>query len=104
MTTTFEKYNGTQRQNYCTLPTIDVEILTEPPACSDCGKPLIHTGKPGDFHPWQHEDGSPGRNLAPVQSCTYCGSTEHLTRVTGAWHDGTHCGRCGGERGYPIGD
>lgn len=104
LTTTFEMYKGTPRGNYCTLPTRDVEILTDPDRCNECGKTLVYTGTPGNFDPWTHEDGSPGRNIAPVQRCYYCRGTDSLSHVAGSWHDGVNCARCGGERGYPIGD
>lgn len=104
MTTTFGRFNGTPGGNDCTLPTRDVEILADPELCTECRKPLVHQGNPGDFDPWQHSDGYHGRNIIPVPRCHYRRGMNDRTRVSGAWHDGVRSDRCGGEHRHPIGD
>ena len=39
MATTLEAFAGAHRHNYCTLPTIDVEILPDIRHC-ECGEPV----------------------------------------------------------------
>ena len=130
MTTTFEKYKGTQRGNYCTLPTIDVEIIDSPRFCAGkdwippvgesapgnrgsygpvCNKP-VHWDKDSKAMPgmgwWAHDDGSTGHHISPYMRCVYCGNAEpgtvHYRQEP--YSDETSCDRCGGVDGRAIGD
>lgn len=104
MATTFEKWNGTKRHNYCTLPTIDVEILEPIHHCAKCNGLLV--GSPGKYGmtEWNHaEPVTDEHYTSPKTSCHFCHS-ENAVYVQHAWYDATECNRCGGVNGYAIGD
>lgn len=109
MTTTFEKYQGTQRGNYCTLPTIDVEIIEPPGYCRNCSGVMVYDPKARLFGAWVHEtEPEPGtcRYASVASRCGYCGTNEKGVVVfhQRAYSDETECSRCGGVSGYGIGD
>jgi hypothetical protein len=120
MTTTFEKYAGTRLQNYCSRPTIDVEILPRVLICADedCEAPDLAYIAPGWAPPregerdvyrpggYVHEEGGRFDHTArPAPQCTYCGADDtHLTSKQHAWYDAIECSRCGGVQGWALGD
>lgn len=101
MTTTFEKYANTQRGNYCTLPTINVEIVEPRPACKTCDQPITYSG--GRYF---HSNGDTEHYASPRPTCRYCGTNEPDVVVyhQRSWSDELECSRCGGIDGHPIGD
>lgn len=119
MTTTFERWNGTQRGNYCTLPTIDVEIIDPEPYCAyqgyganrsatPCGRAIHDTKEGPSYMPatWKHVDGNEDHRADRPSQCRYCGTNEFGVVVSKqyAWYDATECSRCGGVVGYALGD
>lgn len=106
MTTTFEKYVGTKRHNYCTLPEHDVEILPDVRHCKKCGGTVIYDSKKGAFGGWKHEGNAgacPDGYVAPKTQCRYCHSEAAVYRQH-AWFDAVECPRCGAVDGHAIGD
>lgn len=116
--TTFAKYQGTQRGNYCTLPSIDVEIVKRPPLCAyrgwgesrsetPCGKELVWF-KEGSYGLGKHvhADGSTDHSAQSHGVCRYCGANgfDEISHHQHAYSDETECARCGGINGYGIGD
>lgn len=107
MTTTFEKFAGTRRWNYCTLPTKDVEILPDHNICDVCNTLVMYV-PPSNYglgH-WVHVVDSPVDNphvVTPRVRCRYCNSHDAKFRQH-AWYDAVECNRCGGVDGYAIGD
>lgn len=107
MTTTFEKWSGTQRGNYCTLPTKDVEIVELEKYCVRCG--VLLRWNPKGFHGWgEWEHAYPALctySEAPL-TCRYCGCNDpNLVKYRQmSYSDETHCARCGGVSGHGIGD
>jgi hypothetical protein len=109
---TLEKFAGAKRHNYCTLPSIDVEILPDVHYCRHCGELLEYVPHPkgpgwGSGN-WQHvsssaEDHSRAACVTPRTRCRYCHSQEAVYRQH-AWHDAVECDRCGAVEGYAIGD
>jgi hypothetical protein len=112
MTTTFEKFKGTKRGNYCTLPTIDVEIIDPAPYCRYCDGEMVYnpTGDPFGHGRYEHkaepEPGTCKFGGQVASRCTYCGTNEKgvVTFSHESWSDETSCSRCGGVHGYAIGD
>lgn len=120
MPTTFERWNGTQRGNYCTLPTIDVEIIENPEAyCAyqgygenrketPCGRAIHDTKEGPSYSPtsWKHVDGNDDHRAATPSRCHYCGTNEFGVVVfkQQSWSDESECSRCGGVLGFAIGD
>lgn len=106
MTTTLEKFAGTTRPNYCTLPTIDVEILPDEHRCNGCGSLITRDPNAGYFGTWVHADTTldDGHHVTPRTRCSYCHSNDDATFSQQSWHDQIHCTRCGGTWGFPIGD
>jgi hypothetical protein len=116
MSTTLEQFAGKRPGNYCTLPTIDVEILNPPLRCAHCGGTVTRVQNPNPAVTWQdlvlkHEHPTScryeeSRMGSVVQRCRYCGTDDpaHLRNVQASWSDETHCSRCGGVNGYAIGD
>jgi hypothetical protein len=131
MTTTFEKFPNNWYQNYCSRPTIDVEIINPSAICDGrdfippvgesvpgnrgsygprCHKPITYTPHPkGDMWTsgtWTHVDGSTDHYTSPTSRCFYCGNNDPATvrYVQQAWSNQTECDRCGGSHGYAIGD
>lgn len=109
MTTTFEKWKGAERPNYCTLPTIDVEIVTPAPACATCDREIKeHPTERNWAGPlWVHADtGEREHYIKHRPTCRYCGTNDKGVVVDRqhAWHDARECSRCGGVSGYAIGD
>lgn len=109
MTTTFQKWNGTPRANYCTLPKVDVEIVVPVPACKTCDREIKKHETERDWSGpvWVHADtGEREHYIAARPACHYCGTNDkgvvHYRQHP--WHDATECDRCGGELGYAIGD
>lgn len=97
-----------KRLNYCTLPTIDVEVLTEQPNhCGTCGGEAVNlnAGQGYGLPNWVHTDPEAEQHyISPRPTCTYCGSDEGTTYRQHSWYDAIECTRCGGENGWPIGD
>lgn len=110
MTTTLERYAGAKRANYCTLPTVDVEILPDVHLCEKCDVLITYMPHPKGFSygsgTWVHAVDSPladEHRISPKTRCSYCHSHEAVFRQH-AWHDAVECPRCGGVTGYAIGD
>lgn len=131
MTTTMEKFAGEQSRNYCTLPTIDVEILPDVSVCKECRHEIVSVHVPLDngrgyeftHQLWVHAQDPAAYEVRPVGEfprvkatgdhwaspatrCSYCHTNdpEAVSFVQHAWYDGTHCTRCGGVSGFGIGD
>lgn len=110
MTTTFEKFKDARPGNYCTLPTIDVEIVSPPAYCTKCNgtmvwDPKANHGSGGLVHETA-PDPDVCRWASAATRCQYCGTNERGVAVfhQRAWSDEIHCSRCGGVHGYGIGD
>lgn len=108
MTTTLERYAGAKSANYCTLPTVDVEILPDVHQCKACNAELVYRPHPKGFAygtgTWEHVEGMVDAHRGePKTRCSYCHSHEAVFRQH-AWHDAVECPRCGGVTGYAIGD
>lgn len=116
--TTFAKWKGTQRGNYCTLPSIDVPIVKLPSLCAyrgygetrsdtPCGKELVWD-KAGSYGMGKHvhADGSTDHSAQSHGVCRYCGANgfDEISHHQRAYSDETECSRCGGINGYGIGD
>ncbi|APD19316.1 hypothetical protein SEA_CEPENS_90 [Mycobacterium phage Cepens] len=102
--TTFQKYRGKRAGNYCTLPTIDVEILPDERQCEKCGVPVVRKESTDLIQRFRHADGSDADHyVSPATRCRYCHSHDAVYRQH-AWHDAIECPRCGGVDGYAIGD
>lgn len=109
MTTTFEKYKGAKRGNYCTLPTIDVEIIQPAAYCRKCGGAMVWNPKAQHGGRWEHETPpEPGGCTSgeAATRCQYCGTNEAGVVVyhQRPYSDEIDCSRCGGVWGYGIGD
>lgn len=108
MTTTLERWGGTKRHNYETLPTIDVEILPDIRHCEKCGGEMVWDAKGGYFGQggYVHADGSDHGYAPPVTRCRYCRTEDPalVSYIQHAWYDTVECKRCGGDDGHPIGD
>lgn len=108
MTTTFAKYANTRRPNYCTLPTIDVEILPEIHHCAHCDAQVVYERGARLFGDWVHVDitidHAKQATATPKAACRYCNAEDGVTFYHQAYSDETVCTRCGGVEGYPIGD
>lgn len=106
MTTTFEVYAGTQRGNYCSLPTKDVPILPDLHVCDKCDQLILYVEHPASWRRvWLHVVDSPldEHRITPKVRCRYCHSHAAVFRQH-AWHDAVECPRCGGVDGFAIGD
>lgn len=106
MTTTLEAFAGAKRHNYCTLPSIDVEILPDVRHCEKCDGEMVWDPKAGHFGQHVHADGSDHGYAPPKLRCRYC-FTEDPAEVSfrmDAWYDATECTRCGGVDGRALGD
>jgi hypothetical protein len=111
MTTTFEKFAGQSAANYCTHPTINVEILPEARHCEKCGEQVRYVPAKGyGLGNWEHvvpqNDPATKHYITPRTVCTYCHSdAPDLVRFhQEAWADVVRCTRCGGANGHGIGD
>lgn len=99
-----------KRGNYCTLPTIDVEIIPSSdrtPHCATCGGDLVDTNA-GDVWAWPEYthavEPDVKHYISRRATCQYCGSDEHTTSHQRSWSDELDCSRCGGTTGFAIGD
>ena len=105
--TTFEKYAGAKRGNYCTLPTVDVPILPDQRVCETCDTLVMYVPPQGSasLGKWVHIVDSPKEQhrIEPKVRCRYCHSHTAVFRQH-AWHDAVECPRCGGVDGFAIGD
>lgn len=108
MATTLEKFAGARRGNYCTLPTVDVEILTDASVCEKCGTEVVYDPKAGTYSgKWVHaQPATEDHFVAPRTRCSYCGTQDpsEVTYVQAAYSDEVRCTRCGGVNGFGIGD
>lgn len=107
MTTTLQANATARRLNYCTLPTIDVEVLEDQPSlCSKCDKELFYVAGPHTWAigTWYHADESEEHYVSPRPSCHYCGANDTVKYTQESWYDKYECSRCAGIYGYPIGD
>ena len=107
MATTFEIFKGARSANYCTLPTVDVEVLPDVRHCETCGQEISYNVDGYTLGgAWQHAttDWSNPHEPRPQARCRYCHTTEGLTFTHAAYSDETRCARCGGVDGYAIGD
>lgn len=108
MASTLEAFAGSTARNYCTLPTIDVEILPDVRHCeiATCGGVVIYDQDAGTFGAWVHVSAdTPDHGRVAVKTrCTYCHSEEAAKCVMHAWYDAIECTRCGGVDGHAIGD
>lgn len=109
VTTTFEKFKGTRPGNYCTLPTIDVEIVNPDAYCRVCNGAMVYVPNPPLSGRYEHvTEPEPGtcRFGTPASRCHYCGTNEAGVAVSHqrAWSNEIDCARCGGRWGYGIGD
>ena len=110
MTTTLEEYANARRGNYCTLPTIDVEILPNVKHCETCGREVAWV-KTSFAGMWAHvedeqRDGEEAHIGRPRAFCVYCHNDEPGTVEFRqlSWSDEMSCSRCGGVDGRAIGD
>lgn len=107
MTTTLEKYESEARDNYCTLPTEDVEILPETRHCKDCGA-VVAWQKDGYWGRWVHADEAAADHgyVSARSWCIYCNEDDPaLVQFSfQSYSDETSCKRCGGVNGRAIGD
>ena len=105
MTTTLTQFAGQARPNYCTMPSIDVEILPDVRHCT-CGAEVVFDPKAGHFGGWAHKDpATPAHGLVTAATrCYYCRSETDAVYRQHAWFDAVECSRCGGVQGYAIGD
>lgn len=105
----FEKVAGKRVGNYCTHPTVNVEVLEgRPRHCEHCGGEVRYENPNGYFGKWVHV-GEAGecRYATPQSHCVYCGAegkAEGVEFHQHAWYDATECARCGGVNGFAIGD
>jgi hypothetical protein len=106
MTTTFEEFAGTQAGNYCTLPKNDVEILPEIHHCKDCGVVIVWEKERGAFGwgEYVHTEETACSYASPRAFCRYCHAEDGVKTYQRAWSDDVECERCGGVKGYPLGD
>ena len=104
MATTLETFAKAKRGNYCTLPTIDVDILPDIHHCKTCNGKVEYDPKLGTFGAYKHVGfHSEHGYVSPKTRCHYCRSEEAVYRQH-AWHDAIECDRCGGQWGHAIGD
>lgn len=109
MSTTLEMFADAKRGNYCTLPTIDVEILPDVHHCKTCDEQLVYDPNGGSYGmgEWLHADPTipkAAHYVSPKVRCRYCHSEDDAVYRQHAWHDAVECSRCGGIDGYAIGD
>lgn len=106
MVTTLETFARSARRNYCTLPTIDVEILPDVRHCGTCGAPVTYDADASTFGAWVHTTPTTPEHgyIAPKTRCSYCLSEDNAQFVMPAWYDAIECARCGGVDGSAIGD
>lgn len=92
--------------NYCSGPTIDVEIVTDTNThCRHCGGVLLNAAHPTQFADWQHAiAGDYDHRASPEPRCHYCRAEATTTDNVHPWHTSTDCSRCGGSYGFPLGD
>lgn len=107
--TTFEKYRGDRAGNYCTLPTVEVEILPDVHHCVTCGEQVTFNPTTGFGGSWGHveETGLVAEGPHPARPrvrCGYCHSEAEAEFVHSAYSDETRCSRCGGVTGFGVGD
>lgn len=106
MANTLEAFAGATSHNYCTLPTLDVEVLPSVRHCETCTAPVTFDPSIGHFGAWKHtsaEAPEHGR-IALKSQCAYCHSEEDVTFIHHAWYDAVECSRCGGVTGFAVGD
>lgn len=131
MSTTLENFAGQRADNYCTMPRLDVEILTDVHVCARCRCEIalvtvsLDNGRGYSWteHVWVHASDPEAFEVRPVGSfprvkgtsdhfvdpatrCRYCHTVEpsEVTFVHAAYSDETRCTRCGGVHGFGIGD
>lgn len=109
MNTTFEKYPPGWYANYASRPTNDVEIIECDPTCSKCYQPVREIDRDAyGWRRWGHVSDNPdcGTYVSLSTTCEYCGTNDpqHVTFSFGSYSDDVRCSRCGGYRGFPIGD
>jgi hypothetical protein len=108
MTTTFEANKNLRRGNYCTLPTIDVEIVDLEKYCTNkkCGVLVRWNAKADYFGRHEHIYATECSYPQTSTTCLYCGCNDpRLVKYKQmSYSDETHCARCGGVSGYGIGD
>lgn len=95
------------RGNYCSLPTIDVEILEHTTLhCQTCSGELVNANhSSASFPDWQHAlSAAYDHRAQPKARCYYCGAEDTVTHTQHAWHDSSDCSRCGGSLGFALGD
>lgn len=94
------------RDNYCSLPTTDVEIITDKTVhCEHCAGEIIYDPAKGVFGGYKHrKDPAEDHRASPIPRCHYCGGEGTVTHHQHAWHDSADCSRCGGSYGFAIGD
>jgi hypothetical protein len=107
MPTTLATDFGRSR-NYCTPPSVDVEILEPARHCENCGEAVRYDSSAGLLGTWVHIDPDLDglHYTAPRPFCDYCHADQAGVVVyrQHAWHDAVECSRCGGVVGYAIGD
>lgn len=92
--------------NYCSAPTIDVEIITDETIHCECGGELVDANHSSYRLPdYQHRvTGDYDHRPTRKPRCHYCGAEDTLTHRQHAWHDSADCSRCGGSYGFALGD
>ena len=93
--------------NYCSTPTIDVEIVQDQTLhCDKCEGVLMHTGERWPAQEIGHERAELDQDHRPSVKprCHYCRAEGTLTHRTHPWHDSADCSRCGGSYGFALGD
>lgn len=108
MATTLATFKNAKRLNYCTLPTIDVEILPDIYLCDQCDEPVEYDKGGGTYGlgKWSHVNADAAEHSgwhSRRPRCRYCYSQDAKYRQH-AWYDAVECDRCGGVDGYAIGD
>jgi len=92
--------------SYSSNPTKRVSVLEKgKQICKKCNGEMIYDKSSGTFGSWRHVDGG-DCNGSTSGVCSYCGTTDpkHLSFKMQNYSDESHCSRCGGVRGYAIGD
>lgn len=101
MATTLATYKGVERRNYCTFPSIDVEILPATRHCL-CGAEVVFDQAARWF---VHTDGGVADHRVDARlQCSYCHAEEGVVYCQHAWFDAVECSRCGGVTGFAVGD
>lgn len=106
MANTLEAFAGHTSPNYCTLPTVDVEILPDVRHCKTCTHVVSFNPRVGAVGVWVHDtaDAPEHGSIQPTSRCAYCHSEDSVVFIQHAWYDAIECSRCGGVTGFAIGD